>query len=239
MTMWWAVALVVVGLVGAFTAFGGRWTLNGILVLLLLGLPIALVWPTPYRFLGDWSPLAFAALSGNLDAYLTALCVVVWLATRLGRPRMAGSAAGLAAALKLSPFALVLWFVVRRHYTALKAFVVTVAVLTVVGVIGAGLGANLAFTHLLLGAGVSPTPLSIAGMLETWLVSRDDAGSYLLLSRRARWAFRPAPGGAGPRSVGRRCAIAKHLSDCWGPEPLPAGTLGRIQEGAAKRGRSS
>jgi hypothetical protein len=170
MTIWWAIALaVVIGLVGAFTTLGGRWTLNGILALLLLGLPIALVWPTPYRFPGDWSPLAFAALSGNLDAYLTGLCVIVWLATRHGKPRLAGSVAGLAAVLKLSPFALVLWFVVRRDRAALSAFLVTVAVLVLIGLVGAGPSANITYVRLFIGAAVTPTPLSLPGMLQSWL----------------------------------------------------------------------
>ena len=79
------------------------------------------------------------------------------------------AAAGLAAMLKLGPFALAWWLVVRRDWPAVKAFAATVMALGIVGLVGAGLDANLAFARLTLSAGVSPSSLSIAWILHTRL----------------------------------------------------------------------
>ena len=170
MTTWWAANLaLVVGVAVWFAAVGRRWTLGGLLVILAFGWPIALVLSSPYRYLGYQSPISIAALSGNLNGYLTGLCILVWWASSRGNSWLAGSAAGLAAMLKLGPFALAWWLVVRRDWPAVKAFVVTVVVLGIVGLLGAGLDANLAFARLALGAGVTPSSLSVPWMLHTWL----------------------------------------------------------------------
>ena len=170
MTIWWAADLaLVLGLLIWFAAVGRRWTLGGLLVLLALGWPVALALAAPYRYLGDRSPISIAALSGNLNGYLAGLCVLAWWAASRGRSWLAGAAAGLAAALKLGPFAIAWWLVVQRDWPALKAFIVTVVILGIVGLIGAGLEANLAFARLAIGAGVTPTPLSVPGMLSAWL----------------------------------------------------------------------
>jgi hypothetical protein len=139
------------------------------MVILALGIPIAWVVGVRYRYLGYHSPISIAALSGNLNGYITGLCVLAWWASSRGRPWLAGAAAGLAAMLKLGPFALVWWLVVRRDWPAVKAFAATVFILGIVGLVGAGLDANLAFARLTLEAGVSPSSLSIAWILHTKL----------------------------------------------------------------------
>jgi Glycosyltransferase family 87 len=170
MKIWWAADLALLaGLAAWFAAVGGRWTLGGLSVILGLGWLIALALQVPYRYLGNESPLSIAALSGNLNGYLTGLCVLVWWASSRGRSWIAGIGAGLAAVLKLGPFVLVWWLVVRRDWPAVKAFSATVGVLAIVGLLGAGLDANLAFARLALGGGVASTPLSVPGMLHTWL----------------------------------------------------------------------
>ena len=170
MTIWWAVDLALVVILAAwFAVVGRRWTLGGLLVILALGIPIAFVVGVRYRYLGYHSPISIAALSGNLNGYLTGLCVLAWWASSRGRPWLAGAAAGLAAMLKLGPFALVWWLLVRRDWPAVKAFVATVAILGIVGLVGAGLDANLAFARLTLEAGVSPSSLSVAWILHTKL----------------------------------------------------------------------
>jgi hypothetical protein len=170
MTIWWAADLaLVVALAVWFAVVGRRWTLGGLAVVLALGLPIAWVLAVRYRYLGYYSPISIAALSGNLNGYLVGLCVLAWWASSRGRPWLAGVAAGLAAMLKLGPFVLVWWLVVRRDWPAVKAFAVTVVVLGIVGLVGAGLDANLAFARLTLSAGVSPSSLSVAWILHTRL----------------------------------------------------------------------
>ncbi len=170
MTIWWAANLALVTLLAAFfAAVGRRWTLGGLLVILALGWPLVRILAVPYLYLGYQSPMSTAALSGNLDGYLTGLCVLVWWASSRGRSRVAGAAAGLAAVLKLGPFALAWWLLVRRDWPAVKAFGVTVVILGIVGLLGAGLPANLAYVRLALGASVTPTPLSVPWMLHGWL----------------------------------------------------------------------
>ncbi|MHB8459138.1 MAG: glycosyltransferase family 87 protein [Candidatus Limnocylindrales bacterium] len=169
MTAWWAACLaVVIGLAIWFAVAGDRITLAGLVIVLALGWPVAVVLRIPYQMPGFQSPLSIAALSGNLNGIITALAVVVWWAASQGRSRLAGAAAALATVLKLGPLALGWWLVVRRDWRAVEAFIATGVVLGLVGLVGAGLDANLAFIRFALGAGVSPTPLSIPGMLHTW-----------------------------------------------------------------------
>ena len=170
MTIWWAVDLAFVAILAIwFALIGRRVTLGGLLVILALGLPIAWVLAVRYRYLGYHSPISIAALSGNLNGFITGLCVLAWWASSRGRPWLTGAAAGLAAMLKLGPFALAWWLVVRRDWPAVKAFAATVVALGIVGLVGAGLDANLAFARLTLSAGVSPSSLSIAWILHTRL----------------------------------------------------------------------
>lgn len=167
-TVWWAAnLLVVVALAGWFALVGSRRTLGGLMVILALGLAITLVLGVPYH-LGFESPISIAALSGNLNGYLICLFVLCWWASSRNRAFITGAAAGLAAVLKLGPFALAWWLLVRRDWPALKAFAATVGVLGIVGLLGAGLDANIAFVHFALGGGVQPTSLSVPWMLERW-----------------------------------------------------------------------
>ena len=170
MTIWWAVDLALVVILAVwFAAVGRRWTLGGLAVILALGLPIAWVVAVRYRYPGYHSPISIAALSGNLNGFITGLCVLAWWASSRGRPWLAGAAAGLAAMLKLGPFALVWWLVVRRDWPAVTAFAATAVTLGIVGLVGAGFDANVAFARLTLSAGVSPSSLSVAWILHTKL----------------------------------------------------------------------
>lgn len=166
--LWWLLALVLtIAIVVWFALVGRLLTLGALVGLVALGWLFAL-WTIRQPDLGAQAPISFAGLSGNLNAYLLALCVLVWWASNRYLPRLAGAAAGLAAVLKLGPFALAWWFLVRRDWPALKAFVATVAILGLVGLVGAGLDANLAFARLALGSNIKPTGLSVPGMLEAW-----------------------------------------------------------------------
>jgi len=168
-TAWWALCIaVVVGVAIGLAVIGDRLTLVGLAIVLALGWPVALAIQVPYRMPGFQSPLSIAALSGNLNGFVTGLALVVWWAASRRHSRLAGAAAALATVLKLGPLALGWWLVVRRDWRAVEAFIATTIVLGVVGLVGAGLDANLAFVRFALGAGVAPTPLSIPGMLHTW-----------------------------------------------------------------------
>ncbi len=104
-----------------------------------------------------------------MNAYLVALFVLTWWASSRGHPRLAGSAAALATALKLGPVVLLWWFVTQRSWRSARAFAVAGAVFAVAGLVFAGLQANLDFAHLALGGDVKPAALSVTGMLQRLL----------------------------------------------------------------------
>ena len=167
--LWWLLALALtIAIVVWFALVGRLLTLGALLGLVALGGLFA-IWTIRHPDLGAQAPISFAAFSGNLNAYVLGLCVLVWWASNRDHPHLAGVVVGLAAVLKLGPFALAWWLLVRRDWPALKAFVATVAILGLVGLVGAGLDANLAFARLALGSNVKPTGLSVPGMLEAWV----------------------------------------------------------------------
>jgi hypothetical protein len=162
---WWLIGLtLIVAVVIWFASVGGWATLGWLLALVALGWPLALM-SIPHPDLGAQSPIGVAALSGNLNAYLLGLCVVTWWATAHGRSWLAGAAAATAAVLKLGPFALGWWLFVRRDWSAVAAFAATVAILGIVGLLGAGVHANVAFVRLALSAQIRPTSLSVPWLL--------------------------------------------------------------------------
>jgi hypothetical protein len=67
--------------------------------------------------------------------------------------------------LKLSPVVLLWWFVTRRSWSAARAFLLTSVGLGIVGLVFAGLAANLAFIGLAFGGGVRPTGLSASALI--------------------------------------------------------------------------
>jgi len=162
---WWLIALMLVVAIVLWFASIGTWaTLGWLLALVALGWPLALM-SIARPGLGAQSPIGVAALSGNLNAYLLGLCVVTWWAAAHGRSWLAGAAAATAAVLKLGPFALGWWLFVRRDWSAVAAFGATVGVLGIVGLIGAGVHANVAFVRLALSSQIQPTSLSVPWLL--------------------------------------------------------------------------
>jgi hypothetical protein len=67
---------------------------------------------------------------GNLNLLLLALLTGTWAADRAGRPGWAGTALGVAAALKLFPAFLAVYFLARREWKVLKVAAATFAALT-------------------------------------------------------------------------------------------------------------
>jgi hypothetical protein len=170
MDLWWLGGLALLtGLTVAFAIVGKPRNLIVLIAVLVLGLPLALIGTGHYPYLGFNSPVSFAALSGNVNAYLVALFALTWWASSRGRPWLAGSAAALATALKLGPVVLLWWFVTQRSWRSARAFVVAGVVLAVVGVVFAGLQANIDFVHLALGGDIKPAALSVTGMLQRLL----------------------------------------------------------------------
>lgn len=170
MDLWWLGCLVILaGLILAFALVGKPENLAVLAAVLALGLPLSFIGTGHYPYLGFNSPVSFAALSGNVNAYLAALFALTWWASSRGRPWLAGSAAALATALKLGPIVLLWWFVTQRSWRSARAFVVASVIFGLVGLVFAGLQANIDFVHLALGGGVKPAALSVTGMLQRLL----------------------------------------------------------------------
>jgi hypothetical protein len=206
MDLWWLGCLVILaGLVVAFAVIGKPRDLIVLVAVLALGLPLALIGTGRYPYLGFNSPVSFAALSGNVNAYLVALFALTWWASSRGRPWLAGSAAALATALKLGPVVLLWWFITQRSWRSARAFIVAGVVLAIAGVVFAGLQANLDFVHLALGGDIRPAALSVPGMLQrllkvppgiarygTILATVVGLAAVLVLRKRPRAAFTAA-----------------------------------------------
>jgi hypothetical protein len=75
-------------------------------------------------------PFWHQMVHGNLNLLLLALLTATWAATRAGRPGWAGAALGTAAALKLFPAFLAVYFLARREWKVLKVAAATFAALT-------------------------------------------------------------------------------------------------------------
>lgn len=159
-----------IGLIILFTAWfalrGRPAQLVTTAVVLAAGIPLMLSVAGAYRYPGYNSPLSFAALSGNINAYLLALLVVVWWATSAGHERVAGVAAALATALKLGPIVLLWWFVIQRRWQSSITFLIALAGFGLVGLIFAGLSANLDYVRIVLGGGIRPQGFAVADMLR-------------------------------------------------------------------------
>jgi alpha-1,2-mannosyltransferase len=79
-------------------------------------------------------PLYHQVLMGQFNALLAFLLAVAWAADRNGRGALAGGAVGVAAAVKLFPAFLLLYFVAARRWRAAAATVVTALALTALSV---------------------------------------------------------------------------------------------------------
>jgi hypothetical protein len=70
--------------------------------------------------------------------------------------------------LKLSPVVLLWWFVTRRSWSSTRAFLLTSLGLGLVGLVFAGLAANLDFVGLAFGGGVKATGLSASALIVSF-----------------------------------------------------------------------
>jgi len=169
MVLWWLGGLLLVtGLTTAFIVAGTRHELAVIGALLFAGVLITFMIGQPYAYPGYYSPISTGALSGNVNAYLVAAFALTWWASCRDRPWVAGSMAALATALKLGPVVLVWWFITQRSWRSVRAFIVAGIALACLGLLLAGVHANVAYLKIALG-GVRPTPMSIPGMLHSFL----------------------------------------------------------------------
>jgi len=132
------------------------------------GIPLTLSVAGAYHYPGYDSPLSFAALSGNINAYLLVLFIVVWWATSRGRDRLAGASAALATAIKLGPLVLLWWLVLQRRWQGVTSFIIGLGAFGVVGLIFAGPQANLDYAKIAVGGAIRPQGFAVADILRGW-----------------------------------------------------------------------
>lgn len=143
--------------------------------------------------------IALAMWSGNVNPFLVVMITGAWYATTRGRSGVAGGLIAVAAALKLAPAILAWWFVVRRDWRAVGAFLVVGAAAAAVSLAGAGLQNHvdyLAVGGTTLAAGASPG--SVPGFLANsgapaWVVSISTYG-WILGGLALMWLLRHRPG---------------------------------------------
>jgi hypothetical protein len=116
--------------------------------------------PTGLLIVGLSLPLAMETLLGNVNGLLVAGIAATWLLGRSGRYGAAGALIGLMAAIKLWPALLLVWFISQRRFDAVKGFVVGAAVVGVISVVGAGLGAHIEYLTTVAPAGAGLTSLA-------------------------------------------------------------------------------
>lgn len=144
--MWWigAAASIVAVLVALASRRPG---LTGGLVILLL------------------IPLTFAIGWGNVDGYLLAGLVGVWLLARSDRGMAAGLIVALMVAVKLTPLTLVVWLGAAGIRRGLLGFLVGITAVALVSVAGAGVGSHLEYLDVVRHtSSEGASELSIAGL---------------------------------------------------------------------------
>ena len=118
-------------------------------------------------FLLVLKPVCLTTWSGNVNAYLTVLLVLVWIAEARGHSALAGAMAGVVVATKLVPALLLVWFLAAGDRRAALAMIVAGVLVALLGLAGAGTGNHVAYLGVMrytydFGA----TPWSAPGVLE-------------------------------------------------------------------------
>jgi hypothetical protein len=106
-------------------------------------------------------PLAVETLLGNVNGLLLAGIAATWLLGRSGRYGTAGAVIGLMAAVKIWPALLIIWFITQGHLGAVKGFLVSLLVVGVVSLLGAGVDAHVEYLTT-----IAPATSGLASLAE-------------------------------------------------------------------------
>ena len=113
--------------------------------------------------------LAVTAWSGNVNAFLIGLFALIWVASERRSPNgevIAGVMAAVAAAVKVTPVLLIVWFVATRQWRAVVAMLAAGVTFLVVSIVIAGVGAHLDYLEIGRStAAIGATPDSLSGLL--------------------------------------------------------------------------
>ncbi len=105
--------------------------------------------------------LAVQALAGNVNGFLLAALVLVWLLR--DRPAIAGGLLAIAIAIKLTPVIVLLWAIAARRWPLVGGTLAGLVVIGVVSLVGGGLQNHLDWLASVPGS--APSPTSVAGLL--------------------------------------------------------------------------
>lgn len=120
----------------------------------LVGPPVLLLSPA----------IAWELGVGNVNGFVVAGTVGVWLMARRDHDAAAGCVIAVMAALKVWPVVLLVWFITQARWRAVTAFLACGTACLIVGVLGAGLEDNL--DYVAVARDVTPSATSLAGMIS-------------------------------------------------------------------------
>jgi hypothetical protein len=110
-------------------------------------------------------PLTYEIGVGNVNAYLLAGAVAVWLLARDGRALAAGPLAAVMTAVKLTPFPLAAWVIGTDGRRGLAGVLAGLAVCGLISLVGAGLAAHVEFVSVARATGTTGlTQFSLGGI---------------------------------------------------------------------------
>lgn len=113
-------------------------------------------------------PLAYEIGVGNVNAFLLAGSIAIWVLASRGHGRVAGAIAAFLVMVKVWPIALVWWLIVTRRWDAVRAGLATACVLAAVSLVGAGLAAHLTYLQVIRDTtSVGTSDLSLAGLARS------------------------------------------------------------------------
>ncbi|MGH2512548.1 MAG: glycosyltransferase 87 family protein, partial [Candidatus Limnocylindrales bacterium] len=167
---WWLLSVVfMAGLTAWAILRGRRFELAILATILCLGVPLTIFFGGSYRVLGQESPVAFSAWSGNLNSFIAVLFALTWWASARQRPWLAGASAALATALKVGPASIFVWFVARRDLRSIRAFIIAGALIMVATIAGSSVADLVQYLTKVVVGVVAPTHLSAAATVSRYL----------------------------------------------------------------------
>ncbi len=146
--IWWAGAMVAIGLVLAAMLRSRPILASAAIVVFSI-------------------PLTFQIPTGNVNGYLLLAAVATWWFFRERRDLEAGVIVAVATGLKLTPAVLFIWLLTQRRWGSVKAFAVTAVVVAGSSLLGAGWDNHLAYLDVIRDTNaIGTSELSLAGFLR-------------------------------------------------------------------------
>jgi hypothetical protein len=164
-------------------------------------------------------PLSYEIGVGNVNSLLLLGAILTWRSFAVRADGRAGALAAAMAVVKLTPTTLAWWLVVERRWRAVAVFVVTLALLGLISLVGAGPAAHVRYLQILFDGSVTPSPLSL-GDMATFLgapatVARLLAPAAVVCGLLAIWFLRDRPALAFDAAIVTMLAGSPAVSINW------------------------